>query len=180
LFSGTGWAGTERGRVVAGELSVDDGTIESGSFASRVCAAVRVGVAEPVVASAPFGWSVWIETVRIFFGLGAPGTARVGVGDDVVVSGAFAADVSAGGLALGISGRTVVGGGVEDAGLFEAARAGKPTTVPGPPAAGGSGKIGTVDTGRGAEFTGARISTGRSSRGTKRSPEVALSVFESV
>ena len=69
----------------------------------------------------------------------------------------------------GLSTRAPGAGCIKGAGL-----GGKTAEPPGGGAGAESGRIGTVDTARGLELTGAGTSTGCSSRDTSRSPEPVL------
>jgi hypothetical protein len=78
---------------------------------------------EPAVPSRALDWSVWIVTVRIFFGPGAagmPGVAGATVETDGVAAGgeawpAFGFDA----VVAGIAGAGGAGGGVDIAGLLD-------------------------------------------------------------
>src|SRR5208282_3250538 len=109
-----------------------------------------------------------MATVWIFFG-----------SDDAIGGAAGAAGAAAGGetgaaLASGAASGGVVAAGGAVAGATDAGMFGVPDATIPAGAEFGSGKIGMVETTRGAGFTGAGILTGCSSRDTSFSPELAF------
>jgi len=75
---------------------------------------------EPAVPSGALDWSVWIVTVRIFFGPGAACVAGATVETDGMAAGgkawpAFGFDA----VVVGIAGASGAGGGVDIAGLLD-------------------------------------------------------------
>jgi hypothetical protein len=98
-----------------------DGTIESGPLGLCDCVPER-GAAVELTGPSAVAWSVWIVTVRIFFGAGAADRPAVGDEPDSVAEDDAAGAVLAAGfgaVAVVIAG--ALGGSVEAA-LFDGGR----------------------------------------------------------